>query len=143
ALDTGNPHAMGFALEGITASISAEVVRETRTGYNVAGYLPATGSALPKPWLVLGAHYDHLGRGDHGNSLATSGEAQGVHAGADDNASGSAAVLGVGQLLAGQERRRNILLTFWSGEEIGLLGSAAFVASAPVPMDQVAAYVNF
>ncbi len=144
ALDTGNPHVMGFVLEGITTTIATEVVRETRTGYNVAAYLPATARvALPEPWVVLGAHYDHLGRGDHGNSLATSAEAQTVHAGADDNASGTAAVLGVARLLASQQRGRHVVLTFWSGEEIGLLGSAAFVNDPPVPVDQVAAYINF
>src|SRR5690606_30665518 len=134
---------MGFALEGVTATVEAEVVRETRTGYNIAGYLPATGSPLPKPWLVLGAHYDHLGHGDHGNSLASADEAEEVHAGAGDNASGTAAVLGVGALLSSGERGRHVVLTFWSGEEIGLVGSADFVEAPPVPLDQVAAYINF
>jgi len=143
ALDSGNPHVMGFALDGVTATIAAEVVRETRTGYNVAGVLPATGSPLPKPWIALGAHYDHLGRGNHGNSLASSEEANRIHAGADDNASGTAAVLAVGALLSSGDRGRNVLLTFWSGEEIGLVGSGAFVGAPPIPIDQLAAYINF
>jgi hypothetical protein len=52
-------------------------------------------------------------------------------------------VLAAGSLLAGQPRRRHVILSWWSGEELGLLGSAAFVAAPPVPVDQMAAYFNF
>jgi Zn-dependent M28 family amino/carboxypeptidase len=92
---------------------------------------------------VLGAHYDHLGLGAGGNSLATKDEAGMVHVGADDNASGAAAVLSAGSIMAGRPRTRNVVLAFWSGEELGLLGSAAFLARPPVPADQLAAYLNF
>jgi Zn-dependent M28 family amino/carboxypeptidase len=98
---------------------------------------------MPKPWIALGAHYDHLGHGDSGNSLAQKEEVGQIHAGADDNASGSAALLGAAAILAGQPRHRNVLLAFWSGEELGLLGSSAFVAKPSVPLDQIAAYLNF
>jgi len=144
ALDSGNPHVGGFVLPGVDARVHASVEREKRTGHNVAAYLPATsGGALDKPWVILGAHYDHLGRGDHGNSLATKDEAGRVHVGADDNASGTAAVLAAGETLATQPRRRHVLLALWSGEELGLIGSSAFLASPPVPADQVEAYLNF
>ena len=91
SFDSGNPHAAGFAIPSITVTISASVVREKRTGYNIAGYLPsapAAGVAQAKPWIALGAHYDHLGRGENGSSLAGSDERGRVHYGADDNASG-------------------------------------------------------
>jgi len=144
ALDSGNPHVVGFALPGIDARVHASVEREKRTGHNVAAYLPATSAgALDKPWVMLGAHYDHLGRGDHGNSLATQEQAGRVHVGADDNASGTAAVLAVGETLAKQPRRRHVLLALWSGEELGLIGSSAFTASPPVPTNQIEAYLNF
>ena len=110
---------------------------------NVVAYLsPTTDQPIEKPYVMLGAHYDHLGRGDE-SSLAKADEAGDIHNGADDNASGIAAVLAAGAELAGQDRARGVILAFWSGEEIGLLGSADFVDSAPVPMDQIAAYVNF
>jgi hypothetical protein len=144
ALDSGNPHVAGFEVPNVNVHVRAAVEREKRIGHNVAAYLPATsGAALDKPWVILGAHYDHLGRGDHGNSLATKEEAGRVHAGADDNASGTAAVLAVGETLAKQPRRRHVLLALWSGEELGLIGSSAFLASSPVPADQVEAYLNF
>lgn len=142
-LDTGNPHVTGFGL-GTELTVAARVRRERRTGHNVVGALKATGDARPdKPWVVLGAHYDHLGRGGHGNSLAGADESGRIHNGADDNASGVAALLEAARWLAGRDRARNVAVAFWSGEELGTLGSSAFVDSGPIPMEQVAAYVNF
>jgi Zn-dependent M28 family amino/carboxypeptidase len=144
ALDSGEAQLPGFELSNVTATVRASVIREKRTGNNVVAYLPATGSSsAQKPWIGLGAHYDHLGHGAVGNSLAGKEEAGRVHYGADDNASGVAAVLAAGAALARQSRARNVLLAFWSGEEIGLLGSSAFVRSAPIAIDQLAAYLNF
>jgi len=147
SLDSANPHVAGFAIAGATVSIHTDVVRQKQTGHNVLGYLPATdppASGTPKPWIVIGAHYDHLGRGSNGNSLARREEAGNIHFGADDNASGSAAVLSIGEVLASQpQRRHNLLLAFWSGEELGLLGSSAFVSAPLLATDSMAAYLNF
>ena len=143
ALDSANPHVAGFALPNVSATVHAAVVREKQTGHNVVGYLPATTASALKPWVGIGAHYDHLGHGGNGNSLARKEEAGQTHAGADDNASGSAAVLAVATALSREPRHRNVLVAFWSGEELGLLGSNAFVASPPLAIDQLAAYLNF
>jgi hypothetical protein len=145
SLDSGNPHVAGFDLPDVTVTVGTRVEREKQEGHNVVAYLPATvpTAGVRKPWVALGAHYDHLGHGSNGNSLAHKEEAGQIHFGADDNASGTAAVLAVGEALAGQPRGRNVLLDFWSGEEIGLIGSAAFAAKPPVPLDQLAAYLNF
>jgi Peptidase family M28/PDZ domain/PA domain len=145
SLDSGNPHVTGFDIAGKELQVKTAVVREKRTGYNIVGHLPASGpvAGIAKPWIALGAHYDHLGHGENGSSLADKTDAGRIHAGADDNASGSAAVLAVGEILAGQPRRRNVMLQFWSGEELGLIGSTAFVNTPPVPLDQLAAYFNF
>ncbi len=142
-LDSGNPHVAGFDIPG-DATLNAKVSRDRRTGHNVLAYLPpTTGARLDKPYVMLGAHYDHLGRGENGDSLARSDESGHIHNGADDNASGVAAVLAAGRELGTQVRARGIILAFWSGEELGLLGSADFVDTSPVSMTQVAAYVNF
>src|SRR5581483_8982784 len=145
ALDSGNPHVAGFELPNVTARVRTEVIRERRQGRNVLAWLPATRSVsgVEKPWVALGAHYDHLGHGGNGSSLARQGEAGLVHAGADDNASGTAAVLAAAEALSREPRRRHLLLTFWSGEELGMLGSSAFAARPPVPLDQILAYLNF
>ena len=144
-LDTANPHVAGFDLPNLSVTVHANVVREKQTGHNVVAYLPATQptAAVSKPWVAVGAHYDHLGHGEAGNTLANKEEANQTHFGADDNASGSAAVLAIGAALSGQPRHRNVLLAFWSGEELGLLGSSAFAAQPPLPMNQIAAYLNF
>ena len=145
SLDDVNPHATGFALPGVGVRVHAAVEREKRTGRNVVAYLPATMplAGVAKPWVALGAHYDHLGHGEAGNTLAGKDDAGKVHVGADDNASGSAAVLTVAAALATQPRRRNLIVGFWSGEELGLIGSAAFATNPPVPLGEIAAYLNF
>jgi len=145
-LDTGNPHVAGFALPG-SLTLTTKVVREKQTGRNVVAYFPATPErafgAGEKPWVIVGAHYDHLGHGTRGTSLADKDEAGQIHHGADDNASGTAAVMALAQTLSGKPMRRNVMFALWSGEEIGLVGSNAFVTNPPVPLEQVAAYVNF
>ena len=142
SLDTANPHITGFELP-LQATIDVKLDRTEDVGHNVLGYLPPTRSAgFDKPYIMLGAHHDHLGHG-RVDSLARAAEDGQVHNGADDNASGVAAVLAAGARLAAVERDRGIILAFWSGEELGLLGSRDFVKQAPVPMDQIAAYLNF
>jgi len=145
-LDSGNPHVAGFALDGATVELSTKLVREKRTARNVVAFLPATSpvTGVEKPWIVVGAHYDHLGLGRNGNSLASGADVGKPHVGADDNASGSAAVLAVAEAFAHRPmRRRNLVVALWSAEEIGLIGSNMFVNAPPIPLDQVAAYFNF
>jgi hypothetical protein len=145
-LDTGNPHVAGFPLETGRVELATRVERVTQTAHNVVAYLPATGgiSGVDKPWVALGAHYDHLGLGQRGTSLAAGDEVGLPHLGADDNASGTAAVLAAaGTLARAPLRRRHVLLAFWSAEEIGLIGSKAFLDAAVVPPDRIAAYLNF
>jgi len=144
-LDSGNPHVAGFAL-GVQAQLTTRVIREKKTARNVVAFIPATGSTsgIQKPWVALGAHYDHLGTGTGGNSLASREEAGKPHVGADDNASGTAAVIALAEALSKQpQRKRNLLIALWSAEEIGLIGSKEFVMMPPVPIDQIEAYVNF
>ena len=146
SLDTANPHVTGFDLP-FSVSLDVKLEREEGTGYNVIGYLPpavAPAAEVAEPYVMLGAHYDHLGHGRGGDSLARAEESGEIHNGADDNASGVAAVLSAGaQLAQHADRSRGVVLAFWSGEELGLLGSADFVDQAPVPMDEIAAYLNF
>ncbi|MEL7062050.1 MAG: M20/M25/M40 family metallo-hydrolase, partial [Acidobacteriota bacterium] len=150
-LDTGNPHIVGFSLD-TTVRLDVQLEREKRTGYNVVATLPrtsngATPSADAGPvderWVLLGAHYDHLGRGHEGSSLATGDDKGGIHYGADDNASGVAAVLEAARQLRDMERQRDVAVAFWSGEEIGLLGSSRFVDQKVLPLDEIAGYLNF
>jgi Zn-dependent M28 family amino/carboxypeptidase len=130
----------------VTVELAAKVVREKRTARNVVAYVPATSppTTVDKPWIVVGAHYDHLGLGQNGNSLATGGDAGKPHVGADDNASGSAAALALVEAMVKRPvRRRHLAVALWSAEELGLIGSSAFVNAPPMPVTQIAAYLNF
>jgi len=143
SFDDGNPHNAGFPLPDVRVTLETAIERERGTARNVVAVL-AGGKAesLARPWVVVGAHYDHLGRGRGGNSLARPDEKGAIHVGADDNASGTAAVLAAARQLRELGHDRNVALAFWSGEELGLLGSAAFVEDAVIPADRIAAYVN-
>ena len=142
-LDVENPHFLGqFALEGVELSIETGVERIKATDRNVLARLPATVANATET-VIVGAHYDHIGRGDT-SSLARQGEEGEIHNGADDNASGVAVVLELARGLAQSEaRRRNVMFAFWSGEELGLIGSSRFVDEPPLALEDIVAYLNF
>ncbi len=129
-LDTGEPQ-MGLSIAGTTLSANVQLVTEKKTGRNVLGRLRVADRPTDQI-VVVGAHVDHLGRGV-GGSLANADEVNQIHFGADDNASGVAALLEIAQYLEGLRKagkftgQRDILFAAWSGEELGLLGSSHFV----------------
>jgi peptidase M28-like protein/PDZ domain-containing protein len=108
---------------------------------NVVAVLTGSSAALRGQFVLVGAHYDHLGRGGFG---ALDPDSTGrVHNGADDNASGAAALLEIGRLLAGRRPARSVVLVAFSGEELGTLGSSFFVHHAvPQPIDSLYAMLN-
>ncbi len=116
--------------------IDIETTRATI--HNVLAWLPGQTDE----YVVIGAHYDHLGRGNI-DSLAPSQIGQ-IHPGADDNASGTAGVLELARLLAPQrgQLKRSILFMNFSGEELGLLGSAAWVKDPTRPLAKCVAMIN-
>ncbi|MEM7475448.1 MAG: M28 family peptidase, partial [Planctomycetota bacterium] len=128
--DSGEP-AMGFKLDGVRLAATVDVDPVKSRGRNVLALLPA-GEKPAEQMVIVGAHIDHLGAGQGGGSLAKDDEIGGVHRGADDNASGVACVLEMAQYMADQQAsgklnsRRDVLFAAWSGEELGLRGSAAF-----------------
>ena len=110
---------------------------------NVIGVVPGRGS-LAGQMVIVGAHFDHLGRGPFGSRAP--GDSGQVHNGADDNASGVAAGLEIARLETRHPApgtRRTVVFAFWSGEEEGSLGSAWFAEHLPVPKDSIIAYLNF
>ncbi|MGH7618852.1 MAG: M20/M25/M40 family metallo-hydrolase [Gemmatimonadaceae bacterium] len=108
---------------------------------NVFAVLPGRDPALGGQYVVVGAHFDHLGTSTDG---ALDPDARGaVRRGADDNASGTAAVLELARRFARSPARRAIIFANFTGEEQGLLGSGYFVEHMPVPVDSVDAMLNF
>jgi hypothetical protein len=111
------------------------------TGRNVLAVLEGADPALRTEFIVIGAHYDHLGRGEIG-SLTPEQRGE-VHNGADDNASGVSAMLHVAEMLVrGPRPARSILFMAFTGEESGLLGSSFFVNNATIPVNRIRAMLN-
>lgn len=108
---------------------------------NVIALVPGRDPALAGQYVVIGAHFDHLGRSTAGAMDPEAGNA--IRNGADDNASGTAAVLELARLLSATPTRRSVIVANFSGEELGLLGSQWFVEHSPVPLDRVDAMINF
>jgi Tol biopolymer transport system component len=162
-LDKEDPHAVGsFVVSNVNLSLTAAVEHIRKTDRNVVGIIPA-GNGAPKECILVGAHYDHLGLGESG-AMQRAGEENQIHPGADDNASGSAVLMQLAREIAetrsgthaehdhppGQhaehsssDLRRGIIFAFWSGEELGLLGSAHFAEHSPVPLSNIVACINF
>jgi hypothetical protein len=120
-----------FARKGIPPATEA---------LNVAAFVAGADPALADEAVVVGAHYDHVGRGDYGAyDLAEVGH---VHNGADDNASGVAAVLEVARRLAASPPRRSVVIVAFGAEELWMLGSRHFVRRPPVPLGSIVGMVN-
>lgn len=124
-------------------SAAVEVSFETKSvkAYNLLGTLEGEGP-LANEFVVVGAHYDHIGLGSVGSRAASrKGE---VHNGADDNASGTAAVMELARRLSeGPRPKRSIIFACFSGEERGLLGSSYYVTDPVVPLADTASMLNF
>jgi len=122
-----------FLVKDRKVRISVKVEeKETKTA-NICGYIEGSDEYLKERFIVVGAHYDHLGK--RGNR---------IYFGADDNASGTAAVLALAKAFStlNTPPRRSIIFVTFTGEEIGLIGSSHFVENCPIPLESIDAMVN-
>jgi hypothetical protein len=129
-----------FLLANTTANLSVDLVFQESITQNIIGIVEGTDPRLRNEYVVVGAHYDHIGMGDE-NSLASTTEPM-IHFGADDNASGTAGVLELAQAFKRKPAKRSIVFMTFSGEEKGLLGSKHWVSNPTIPINQVAAMIN-
>jgi len=136
--ETGKP--ASAPLMNWTADITANVDMKMASVKNVIGVLPGKGS-LADETVVVGAHYDHLGYGGDGSLQVGSRD---IHNGADDNASGTVSLLELARRLKRLDApsRRRIVFIAFTGEERGLLGSAAYVRSPAFPLESTVAMIN-
>jgi hypothetical protein len=144
ASNTGNGYSVARRLRQPSKhliNLLVDVVRRNSPSFNVVGVLPGSDAKLKEEAIVIGAHYDHLGRGGQGSLAPREGD---IHHGADDNASGVAGLLELARMLAAQnpKPRRTIVFIAFSGEEEGLIGSNYYVNHPIVPLVNTVAMVN-
>ncbi len=137
ALDGGG-NAKSFRIEGVSATLSVTASKQLREvkPHNVVGFLEGSDPQLKHEWVIVGAHFDHLG------GYAGAGDT--IYNGADDNASGTAGMLELAQAFSSRADRpkRSILFIGFSGEEKGLLGSRALVEQKLIPIEKVVFMLN-
>ena len=128
-------------LSGVTVGLSVEITRHAVPAYNVVGVIEGNDPKLKREYIVIGAHYDHLG---HGGESSLAPNSSDVHHGADDNASGTAGLLELARVFSGQrgQLRRSVIFIAFSAEESGLLGSKAYVNNPVAPLADTAAMLN-
>ncbi|HEX8289628.1 MAG TPA: M20/M25/M40 family metallo-hydrolase [Pyrinomonadaceae bacterium] len=114
--------------------------KQTAEAYNVVGILEGNDPVLKSEAIVVGAHYDHLGRGGQGSLAVNSTQ---IHYGADDNASGVAAMLELARQFAeAKNNKRTLIFIAFGGEEEGLLGSKAYINNPVFPLNKTVAMIN-
>lgn len=131
-----------FVVKDVTIEFKTDVVKINGKSANVVAVLPGTDPQLASEYVIIGAHYDHLGFGGP-ESLAANPEGQ-IHHGADDNASGTSGLLEIARVLAAQRGKikRSIMFIAFSGEELGLLGSGAYTKNPIIPLASTVAMLN-
>ncbi|MGZ3949840.1 MAG: M28 family peptidase [Flavisolibacter sp.] len=122
----------------LDVKLKIDIADKKRTGTNVVGYID---NGAPTT-VILGAHFDHLGHGEDGGSLETKNKGQ-IHNGADDNASGTAALIELGRILKNDKvKNNNYLLIAFSGEELGLYGSKFFAEHPTIDLANTNYMIN-
>lgn len=137
------PENVNIRISGIPApkaSLRIELVKQKAEAYNVIGVIPGRDDVLKNEAIVLGAHYDHLGRGGESSLAPNSTD---IHHGADDNASGTSSLLELARQFRKQKKnKRTLIFIAFGGEEEGLLGSKAYVENPVFPLEKTVAMVN-
>lgn len=134
------PHS--FAIDMTIDAVSIIEQEKTNT-YNVVGFLEGNDPILKNEYIVIGAHYDHLGWGGQGSSSRMQ-DTIAVHYGADDNASGTAGLIELAEKFAASKKdlKRSILFVAFGAEEMGLLGSKFFVDESIVAPENISIMLN-
>jgi aminopeptidase YwaD len=118
------------------AKTTTNVLKRRARTQNILGFLKGKDKTLRDEFIVLGAHYDHLGMGGPGSG-SRAVDTLAVHNGADDNASGVATVLEVMEKLAKSDLKKSIIFVAFAAEEMGTLGSKYFTENSPVPIENI------
>lgn len=128
-----------------TTNVSANVnvIQSETESRNIVAMLPGTDPSLKDQYVVVGAHFDHLGMGGPGSG-SRAVDTIAVHNGADDNASGVAMIIELAEKVASEKNnRRSLIFASFGAEEMGLIGSNAFTADPPIEIGKIVAMFNF
>lgn len=138
--ETKQPHS--FIIEK-TVTAAIEIVRRYEKAANVVAFIEGSDAILKNEYIIVGAHFDHLGYGGFGSGSRMP-DTLAIHNGADDNASGVAAILEVAEKLAARphQLKRSVLFVAFDGEEMGRLGSTWFVRNPLVPLQNIEIMLN-
>ncbi|MBI3650128.1 MAG: M28 family peptidase [Acidobacteria bacterium] len=142
AIKHANESAAPLNFANTVANFKTDVVKINGKSSNVVGVIEGSDAKLKSEYLIIGAHYDHLGLGGS-ESLAANPEGQ-IHHGADDNASGTSALLELARVINSDRAKlkRSVVFMAFSAEELGLLGSAAYTKNPLVPLASTVAMLN-
>lgn len=139
--DTKKP--VSFDFPGTIVNLQTHIVKIYSKTANVIGYIEGNDPKLKDEYVIIGAHFDHIGMGGEGSG-SLQPDTTAVHNGADDNASGVAGLLEIAQYFSAHkhELRRSFVFTAFTGEELGLLGSSNYVKHPPFPLEKTVAMLN-
>lgn len=136
---TKKPKSFEIPYTSVTINVKTNTIE--KNVFNVVGYVPGTDPSKSNEYLVVGAHYDHLGWGEYNSKYK--GRQKMIHNGADDNASGVAGLIELASRISEKPLNRPVIFVAFNGEELGQIGSSKFVESSPVPYDKFIFMMNF
>ena len=127
----------------VEVSANVNIIQKETKSANVVAMLPGTDEKLKNEYVIVGAHFDHLGMGGPGSG-SRAVDTMAIHNGADDNASGVATVIELAEKMASEKQHpRSTIFVAFGAEEMGIIGSKAFTDKPPVELDEVVAMFNF
>lgn len=131
---------LGFDVDDVKLNITVDIVNIEKPTANVIGYVSGSNSEMSDEYIVVGAHFDHLGWGPENSRYE--GTEPAIHHGADDNASGTAAMMELARIVSEKPLERPTIFMGFTGEEFGLLGSAYYTEHPLVPLEKTIFMLN-
>ncbi len=135
---TKKPKSFEIPHTSVTINVKTNTIE--KTVFNVMGYVPGTDPSKANEYLVVGAHFDHIGWGEYNSKYK--GRQKMIHNGADDNASGVSGLIELAVRISEKPLRRPVFFVAFNGEEIGQIGSEKFIQTSPVSVDKLIFMMN-
>ena len=132
-----------FIFKHVEVGIRSEIIEEQGEASNLIGIIEGSDPLLKKEYIVIGAHYDHIGFGKR-NSRSDNKTADTIHNGADDNASGVAGLIELAKYFSCNNDllKRSLVFIAFSAEELGLIGASYYIDNPKVPLENTVAMLN-